>query len=234
MSKEIVFTNVSGVEFLHPPEPASKSIPDWYKDMESYIGGKKKPTGDAGTSATIKRCMPVFDSITSGYIIKSPSDVYVTQKEEAGITDPWWEWASNDLITFHTIQQAPTHPANTGHKALPKWTNPWSIKTPKGYSCLFIQPMHRESPFTIMPGIVDTDTYQAPVNFPFVLNDIKFEGIIPAGTPIAQVIPFKRDSFSMRIGNQNDYKEQDIVLKKTRSRFFDSYKNQFWNKKEYK
>ena len=53
--------------------------------------------------------------------------------------------------------------------------------------------MHRESVFTIMDGIVDTDSYNALVNFPFFLNDWSYEGLIPAGTPMAQVIPFKRE-----------------------------------------
>jgi hypothetical protein len=112
--------------------------------------------------------------------------------------------------------------------------NPWSIKTPKGHSVLFVQPFHRESIFTILPGIVDTDTYNSPVNFPFVLNDINFEGLIPAGTPMAQIIPFKREKWSLEFGNDEDILESNKHTKRVRSRFFDSYKNNFWNRKEYK
>ena len=101
-------------------------------------------------------------------------------------------------------------------------------------SCLFVQPFHRESKFTIFPGIVDTDTYSAQVNFPFVMNDNQWEGLIPAGTPIAQVIPFKRDSFKMELGNQINIQESKSITSKLRTRFFDSYKNQFWQRKEYK
>jgi hypothetical protein len=226
---KITFTNTSGYEELEQPKPASLLVPDWYKNTESYVSGTKKPTGDGGTSATVKRCMPVFDAMTSGYIIESPADVYVSIKDG----NQWFEWSDMGLISFHPIEQAPLHPDKKPH-AYPKWMNYWSIRTPKGYSTLFVQPFHRESLFTILPGIVDTDEYYAPVNFPFVINDPQFEGLIPKGTPIAQVIPFKRDSWKMEIGNQEDLKKQANISKKLSSKFFDRYKTMFWSRKEYK
>lgn len=226
---KIIFTNTSGYKELEQPKPASLLVPDWYKNTNSYVNGSKKPSGDGGTSATVKRCMPVFDAMTSGYIIETPADVYVSIKDGG----QWFEWSDMGLISFHPIEQAPLHP-NRNPYAYPKWNNHWSIRTPKGYSTLFVQPFHRESVFTILPGIVDTDEYYAPVNFPFVINDPQFEGLIPKGTPIAQVIPFKRDSWKMEIGNQEDLKKQASITKKLQSKFFDKYKTMFWSRKEYK
>lgn len=191
------------------------------------MGDKKIPDGAGGTNATIKKCMPVFDAMTGGYIIPTPMDVYVSQRD--GL--PWYEWAAGTSIEFHPVQQAPNHPGFNG-APYPKWINPWAIKTESGYSCLFVQPFHRESVFTILPGIVDTDTYYSAVNFPFVLNDVTFEGMILAGTPMAQVIPFKRDSFKMQVSKNTE--PQAVITRKLRSRIFDSYRNQFWNRKEYK
>lgn len=225
---KITFTNTSGTD-IEQPEPASKFVPDWYKNMESYISGNKKPNGNGGTDATIKRCMPVFDAITAGYIITLPADVYVSIKDG----NQFFEWSSLGLVSFHPIEQAPEHPARKPH-AYPKWVNPWAIKTPKGYSTLFVQPMHRESVFTILPGIVDTDTYSAPVNFPMVINDPNFEGLIPKGTPIAQVIPFKREGWQMEIGSDKELKEQHSITQKLQTKFFDRYKSMFWSRKEYK
>jgi hypothetical protein len=225
---KITFTNTSGVD-IEQPQPASKFIPDWYKNMKSYVNDDKKPNGNGNTTATIKRCIPVFDAITAGYIITSPADIYVSIKEGR----QFFEWSSLGLISFHPIEQAPEHPARKPH-AYPKWNNPWAIKTPKGYSVLFTQPMHRESVFTILPGIVDTDTYIAPVNFPMVINDPDFEGLIPKGTPIAQVIPFKRENWQMKIGSIKELKEQNSVTQKLNTKFFDKYKSMFWSRKEYK
>jgi hypothetical protein len=244
---KITFTNMSGYQDLTLPKPASSLIPDWYKNTESYIGKEKKTNSIGGTYATIKRCMPVFDAITAGYIITLPADVYVSVRDyEAQDSKTGkiieglpikkmqhFEWSAFSLIEFHPIEQAPLHPDKKPY-AYPKWNNPWSIKTPKGYSTLFVQPFHRESVFTILPGVVDTDQYSAPVNFPFVINDPSFEGLIPMGTPIAQVIPVKRDSWKMELGNQEDLVKQTTITQRLQTKFFDRYKTMFWSRKEYK
>lgn len=228
--KKITFTNISDYADLEVPKPASRYIPEWYKEMQSYMNGKRQPMGNGTNSATIKKCMPVFDAITSGYIIELPADVYVSQRDG----EPWYEWSLFTMIQFHPVEQAPSHPKRNDMPQYPKFTNLWSIETPPGYSCLFVQPFHREAPFTILPGIVDTDSYTPPVNFPFVLNNRNFEGIIPKGTPIAQVIPFKRDSWQIDIGDKKNFNKQFNVAHKINQTFFDAYKNLFWNKKEYK
>ena len=225
---KITFTNTSGAD-LEQPKPASRLVPDWYKNTQSYTNGERKPAGDGNTTATIKRCVPVFDAISAGYIIESPADVFVSIKDG----QQWFEWSDFGLIQFHPIEQAPEHPDKKPF-SYHKWINPWAITTPKGYSTLFVQPFHRESVFTILPGIVDTDQYTAEVNFPFVINDPAFEGLIPKGIPIAQVIPFKRDSWTMELGDKKDLEAQVKVSKKLRSKFFDRYKSMFWTKKEYK
>jgi len=225
---KVTFTNTLNVN-LEAPKPASRFIPDWYKNLDSYINGVKKPDGKGSTTGTIKKCIPVFDAITAGYIIELPADVFVSVRDSG----QWFEWADYGLVTFHPVAQAPMHP-NGNSLPYPKWMNPWSIKTPKGYSVLFVQPFHRESVFTILPGIVDTDQYTPPVNFPFVINDPTFEGLIPKGTPIAQVIPFKRDSWNMELGSKKELETQAKITKKLQSKFFDRYKSMFWTKKEYK
>lgn len=240
---DITFTNVFEIPEIYYPKPSSKHVPEWYVTSLSYTNNQKKPLGNGQTSATIKKCMPVFDSIVSGYILETYVDVYVSQQKtpsinsegvEVLLNQPTYEWPSYEPIQFHSKEQAPTHPNNNGHVSYPKWTNPWSIKTPRGYSILIVQPFHRESLFTIFPGVVDTDTYSAPINFPFVLNDVTFEGLIPAGTPMAQIIPFKRTDWKMSIGSEKDKKYQDAISLKLRTRFFDSYKTFFRQVKEYK
>lgn len=250
-----------GITDIYPPEPASKNMPEWYKSLESYYSGKKIPDGNGRTTATIKKCMPVFDAISAGYIIKTPVDVYVSQKpatyldkhhfektgEEIELpeekikemdlppTIPHYEWVNFGILEFHPIEQAPNYPNKKGRQeSFPKWINPWAISTPPGYSTMFFQPWHRESVFTIMPGIVDTDVYSAAVNFPFILNSDSWEGLIPAGTPIAQVVPFKREEWKMEFGTNKDLVEQTKITTRLRTKFFDSYKTQYRQSKEYR
>lgn len=231
MSKEIIFTELFSVSKEYFPVPASKNLPEWYKKTDSYIGSKSFKPFDGNGNQTIKKCMPVFDALLSGYIIKTYVDVYVTLTED---NVSYFNWPMYNPISFHPIDQAPLHPGmNT--RPFPKWNNPWSIKTPPGYSCLFIDPMHNPNGiFTIMAGVVDTDSYINPVNFPFTLNSPNFEGIIPAGTPICQVIPFKRDSFNMKIGGEKNIKDINRLNNTFRNKWLNNYKLKFWTKKEYK
>jgi hypothetical protein len=229
MSKNIVFTNMHGLDFF-PPKPAIKQIPDWYLKTPEYVDDNGRLITDPeGTSHTIKKCMPVFDAMTAGYILYTQVDVQITQNN--GI--PFYSWPSQDAISFHPIVQAPLHPARN-EAPYPKWNSPYSISTPVGYSTLFVPPMHNPNGiFTILQGIVDTDKYKAPVNFPFVLNDVKWEGIIPAGTPMAQVIPFRRESWKYAIGAEKEMKEQKLSSSRLQVLFFNSYKRQFWSRKKY-
>jgi hypothetical protein len=224
--KNIKFYTDLDIEKDYYPQPASKLLPEWYKELNSYMNGRKEPVGNGQTNGTIKKCVPVFDAITAGYIITTPADIFVTQKEG----EPYYEWSNYGLITFHDPNQAPTHPNRNEHNLFPKFMNPWCIETPPGYSVLIVQPLHRESKFTILPGVVDTDTYVDKINFPFVLNDKTFEGLIPAGTPIAQIIPIKRENWKMEFSKINHI----AVARKLHSKMFDGYRNLFWQKKDYK
>jgi hypothetical protein len=79
MTKKITFTNVLGWDFF-PPKPAVKEVPEWYKNTPEYVGDVgKKITSANNTPHTVKKCMPVFDAITGGYIIVSAADIFVSQ-----------------------------------------------------------------------------------------------------------------------------------------------------------
>jgi hypothetical protein len=229
--KDIIFTNKFLDLDLDMPVPASSMLPDWYKKTENYVTDAKVPI-EGKPSGTIKKCIPVFDSISAGYFILLPTDLYCESNGDGNFT---FQWPSFDIIEFHGIDQAKLYPMkNKEVGAVAKFVNPWGIKTPKGYSILVTTPQHRDLPFTILPGIIDTDKYINPINFPFIINDKNFNGIIPKGTPIAQIIPFKRDSWKMSIGNKKDGKQLLNMNNRLSLEFFDKYKRLWWNKKVYK
>ncbi len=222
-TKKIIFIDTIGVAKEYAPKPAIKFIPDWYKKMEASFPKEKTPE----SVITIKKCIPVLDAITAGYIIVSPCDVYISIKDD----EPNYNSAIPNLIQFHPRKQAYTHPLANEYK-FPKWNNPWGIKTPQGYSCLFKPLAHNSNPwFEILEGVVDTDTYSAAVNFPFVLKNPTKEFMIPAGTPIAQVIPFKREEWKLSFSD--DKKLHQGVTDYLSSQFFDRYKRLFWSRKSY-
>lgn len=221
-TKLITFTNTLNVSKEYAPKPSIHFIPQWYKEIEASFPKERKPS----STITIKKCIPVLDAMTSGYIIVSPCDVYVCFQDG----EPNYTSALPNLISFHPRKQAYKHPMANDF-SFPKWFNPWAIRTPVGYSCLFVPPMHNPNPwFEIMPGIVDTDEYYSAVNFPFVLKNPTHEFMIPAGTPVAQVIPLKRDVWNSEFDYTN---KTDEASKYLNSQFFDRYKKMFWNRKNY-
>lgn len=241
--KNITFTSRYDVQEEFYPRPASQDLPEWYVKMQAYGGfgsqrdqeitEKRVIRGVNDPNGTIKKCVPVLDAITAGYILVTPADIWVEMPENEH--DQIFSARGFFKVTGHANGQAKHHPSVVQNKDIPKISNPWMIKTPPGYSVLITAPMHNPNGyFTCLPGVVDTDTYMQEINLPFILDDPKFTGLIPAGTPMAQVIPFKRDTWEMKIGGEAEIKEADKVNSKHLTRIFNSYKVQFWSKKEFK
>jgi antitoxin (DNA-binding transcriptional repressor) of toxin-antitoxin stability system len=218
------------VSDIYKPVAAIKKIPRWYKDMGSYLDNIRQPQSDYGTNATVKKCIPVFDAMTSGYLIVLHSDTHFV-----------WNGVDHDIgmpvntkkyISSHPSWQAEKHPNNLNYMSkFYKYVSPWSLKTPKGYSALFLPPMHHDNFIEILPGIVDTDVYNSPVQLPFVMSRFEEDIVIEAGTPIAQVIPIKREPWVL---SESDLSEKSSKTQSAiRSKFFEAYKNTFWSRKSY-
>jgi hypothetical protein len=248
--KEIEFSAHENYFYLEEdyPVPIKLNIPEWYKKLENEFN-----------NSTIKGCMPFLDTLTSGYLLKIPQDFHIRHnvdvKNEKGETfkDSFQTFGLykishlietqkinlNSRIEAHPIKQVEGAPFLEKNKNLPiyKILNPWTIKTPKGYSCLFVPPLNNsDDRFSIMPGIVDTDTFINEINFPFIINGDKYpvlETLIKKGTPYVQVIPFKRDDWKMKL---KPLKTKEIQ----KSRFsyelklLKIYQERYWNKKSWK
>ena len=223
---------------LERPKQASQYIPDWYKNMPIHMDGEKitglSKHGIGSSNLTLKGCSPFLDALTSGYMFTLPSDLEFRFHPGKGIN---MRWATNiEIISSHRPEQAPGLPAPVdGSPDLLKWRPGWRIITPKGYSCLFTHPLNRHDlPFRTFSGVVDTDSYPLGVEFPFqLLKDItKDIFILEQGTPICQVIPFKRENWkSEQVKFDEDANKKNAFQLK--SKIVRSYKNQFWNKKSY-
>jgi len=227
-NKKITFcaTNKDMLNVWPHPQPASRFIPEEYKKLGRF-------TDNNFHAPTVKTCMPFLDSLTAGYIIPFDQD-YVVDPIETDFT----VWPANkkpqDDFGFHNKAQLPESWKKFSGDNAGKFMNKWLIKTPPGYSCLFIKPMNRiEERFDIIPGIVDTDTYINTINFPFILRKRDKQFLIKKGEPMIQVIPFKRDSWKMWSGFYFE-KAHAKILNILESEWMDRYKKWFWSKKSFK
>jgi hypothetical protein len=98
---------------------------------------------------------------------------------------------------------------------------------------LFTHPLNRHDlPFTTLSGIVDGGLVMNPRGqIPFFVKE-GFEGIIPQGTPIIQLIPYRQENWIHRKtkGMLNKSNEHNL---KTSSLIYGWYKKTFWTRKKY-
>lgn len=219
-------------KLLIPPSPAIAALPEWYKKKRPLTDKKHIAFPDGTKNVTIKWCNPFGDALGSGYFIFLENDVQVIIENNKQIIT--WTKGGKGFIGEHSMDQVADELIPDNYNKQPyKFINYWGIETPLGYSTLFTHPLNRpELPFITLSGVVDTDGYRQPVNFPFILR-ADFEGIIESGTPIAQVIPFKREKWSTEIIDFDAKKSAEIEVEFKR-KIFRPYKMLYWKRKEYK
>jgi hypothetical protein len=235
MTKNIVF--MSENEFIHsaikPYSSAKNYIPDWYKKSPFWVDDKKFSRNNVGLpDLAIKACVPFLDCLTSGYILELWCDIKVF-KDEHGETKVVWFNPWSDPVRkrdSHVAEFLPTPLGCSSDHFV--WAIPYGIRTPAGYSVLFTHPFNRfDLPFTTLSGVVDTDgNGMFGGNIP-VFFDKDFEGIIPVGTPIVQILPFKRDDWKSETeNNELNYKTIKYAIGKY---VYGAYKRFNWHKKKF-
>ena len=194
---------------VSPPLPSSSFMPDWYKEMQPIPTPRRFFEGNLNVS--VKGCMPYFDSINAGYMLKTSSEIRFEHTADETIN---YEMGSEPHV--FTMRQSYSAPIpQEYHQVEFSWNVFWQIHTPVGTSTLFVHPLNREDlPFHTTSGIMDTDQnmFVGKGSLPFYVKK-GFTGVIPIGTPFAQLIPFQRDSWESR---KMDLDEKSQVPRKHR------------------
>jgi hypothetical protein len=185
-------------EILPRPVPALQALPDWLREMPgvafSELHGREV--------RTVKQCAPFIDAMRHGFVMRLPCDVTVAGGRFS------WDWRlpapSGDAIprsplSFHAPAQVEGAPMAASGQALIKFNSFWTIELEPGYSLFATHPVNRSDlPFRTLTGLVDSDRFHAVgILFPAVWSDATFEGVLPAGTPVAQCFPVAREALSL-------------------------------------
>jgi hypothetical protein len=214
---------------LGQPTPIKKLLPLWYRESETTFVNQENEEVSG-----LKRCVPFMEAMLSGYALLTPVDIFVSKNEDGSLNIRWNSpEIFQDFISERPKALGEKMPRPAGH--MPNhlaFRGFWGIKTPKNWSLLVVHPLNRHDlPFTITSGIMDSDKYSTSGNIPFFIKE-DFVGVIPAGTPFAQLIPIKRAKWS---SIKNDQGIQ--YLENLQGTFVrlpgKSYKKYFWQRKEY-
>ena len=227
-NKEIQFIAVNDISYetFDKPKKTSSILPEWYKRQPKFMSDKMEVADNGNPNHTIKACMPIFDMLTAGYTITLPADIYFD-----GNGNIRWSTDLLNAIESHGKVQFSEMNAPDGYiqDVAFKFIQPWIIKTPPGYSTMFIHPTYQQDlPFYTLPAIVDTDKHPIMINFPFFLKE-GFSGVIPYGTPIVQVIPFKRDDWKSKFSVSD--KSQEQLFQSAKRKLANRYKTFYRTKK---
>jgi hypothetical protein len=209
--------------------PSKNNIPKWYKDTKGYNSSNLKFMPNNSPIKNFKSCMPLFDSLTTGYTLGLWTELHV---EKHNLDDNHIvRWPDGNPLAVRDPNENLSIPVPAGfYDTHYVWKSPLLMELPKGYSAIMTHPFNRpDLPFYTMTGIVDGGIWDGSIPF-FLKKD--FEGVIPFGTPVLQIIPFKRDSWKSEKDIDLITKSKDYKLSSTR-RYFGYYKNTIWNKKEF-
>lgn len=212
------------------PTEAKRFLPEWYRKSETDFVSPQ----DGEMHSGLKKCVPFLDAMLSGYMLVTPIDIFVSKNEDGTLKIGW----NSDPVFETFISERPKElgelmPRPAGH--YPNhlaFRGFWGFKTPRNWSLLVVHPLNRHDlPWTITSGIIDSDKYSTSGNIPFFIRE-DFVGMIPAGTPFAQLIPIKREKWA---SIKND--KGILYLEDLQGEFIrlpgKSYKKKFWTKKEY-
>jgi hypothetical protein len=214
------------------PQSSKRYVPDWFKSMPIEV----KTIDGLGSDHTAKKCMPFIDSLTSGYTQELACDVYIecnTQEDDPDINYRWsgefrpLSTRREDTRSSNSMPHFPGYYKTEFH-----WNTFWEPKTPPGYSTFYFHPANRfDLPFITHNGIIDTDGWPLTGPVPFVLKK-GFSGLIPAGTPIYQMLFIKRDAWNSEQGKYDESYNKKVWYS-VRRFMTDGYKKQIWSRKEY-
>jgi hypothetical protein len=182
---------------IPPPVPAAAGLPDWLKTMPPQAVNDLNQRNED----TVKRCPPFVDAMTHGFLMPLICDLRIENGEIHWDNDAFPPGGSLPFarapINFHVPNQVSGTPLFEADRFLIKFHNLWTIEAPEGYAVLFTHPFNRfDLPFTTLTGLVDCDRYTDNwIHFPARWNDPDFSGVLPKGTPVAQCVPVRRESW---------------------------------------
>jgi hypothetical protein len=215
MTKKIWFNSSDEMAGLVVEKPvlAKTCVPEWFRMMPSTArknGGPFRGRDDV----TLKSCMPFLDSITSGYIQRTWTDIYIS---DDGLS--YHYSSSPEPIFIREQKNEHRFPIPDDYAQVEYiWRMPYLAQSSLGSSCLITHPLNRlDLPFYTLSGIIDTDDdfFIRWGSLPFYIKK-GFNGLIPAGTPMFQVIPFTRDKWQMvdnEMSEENKIKNESKIHK---------------------
>lgn len=219
------------------PLPAKDAMPEWFKVIPPFSQATEAShtivTVEPRRQPSVKRCVPFADAFGLGYVQETWCDILIETTTDGQIR---FEWAAGPQpLEIRNNAQSLMPIGDEYLQAEFAWQQPWYVGLPSGYSLLVTHPLNRwDLPFVSTSGVVDNShTMRIPFGrIPFLVKR-GFSGVIPVGTPMFQLIPFKVDSWR-RKDDRLDEASLNRLAFKVNQRFTGWYRESVWQRKVFK
>lgn len=243
----------------HRPSPVKSNIPKWFLEKDKHAknkdgtyqliftkgkDGKMVPT----RMPSWKSCPALLDVFVSGYYLFTPCDITIKINQEDFEKKPinidlegnWGIRDGKNGFEFCKLRGSEEDlPKPDGYYEIPyTWVLNWSAQVPRGYTIFLSHPINIPNlPFQTMSGFIDSyDIMTGGGNIPVYFKE-GWEGTIPAGTPYAQLIPMKNESWKSEIIEYSLEQMQENFKKYAEEYWIGGgltyYKERDWDKKKY-
>ena len=237
--KKIIFGSMSEY-YLETPElhpiPIKDYKMDWYKNMPRP---KETPFHfDAmNISKNVKACPSFTDIFENGFVVLAPTDYFIHYLENGDFVGTqafsFRDSLGIDDIQYHFNGQLIQHlPKHSPYKLIVKINLPLKVFTPDGYSLSFMRmPFSDHTDFEAIYGNLRADK----IHHLSIQCGIKHNKqiLIKQGTPLALLVPFKREKFKHKVIDINKpSKYRSKWVKKYLSTYGSwqtKYKSYYWS-----
>jgi len=187
----------------YPIIPSGKNHLKWMKRAIQYY--KSIPTN----GLKITKCPGIASIINEGWILRSSMHVKILTKGDG--KNFWWDTSEDQIQTeagkafcghyvhFHNPEQLTQFHEKTPNtlETIIKIQTPWFVEIPKGYSLLMMPlPYSDDKRFTAAAGILRGNQ---PLNVQLYWHCLNSEEVIPAGTPLNQMVLIKDESIGYEV-----------------------------------
>lgn len=194
------------------PVPANRIIEDWYRKLSMEV---PEYNNLKNFGHSVKACPPFLDAMTLGYMILMPVDFKIEVSLGGRQFEAGWRYPG-PLVEGHSEMHIKGHPQQ--ERAIAKIYTMWSITTPPGWSCMLFAPINRATlPIEAMSAVLDTDTLVQAISIPGFVNLPDGMHMVAKGTPLAQIVPFKREPINAIVRAETEAEtkmrhKQDVLL----------------------
>jgi hypothetical protein len=217
------YSEIPAVNEIYPIYPAKDYKRKWVKDCAIAYQKYKKIVNNRSSVITTAKCPGIRKITEAGYIVTTWCDFTIET-----FADKPYEYSvyyptgmdrflkeinyNKPVISDFNMKDSPLKiPTGSNFKRILKIWSPWTIDIPKNWELLFLPIQYDDNPkFTALSGKISG--LATDLNIHVLWHETNGRIHIPAGTPLCQLVPIKKETPKVEFLPLS-YKVKNSILK---------------------